>query len=325
MKHILNLVILITFLTACNSPNSPNKKKTNADKNFYTVASLIQLRISPSDTSKSVIDEINSSDIHKEYCALDSSHLIVIVDTEDRWSKVKVIEPTYLSKTYIGWIPTDRLIEFIPLGTKAPEQPKSNIKYEVLNETKYETGYKAQLVEYAFYKDTVYTKEALTNTVMEIYNLNRNKDVFENHDSPTVVGVYLFTSKEAIKDKADWIAMLSKSPNDTEPIVSFNQFKLTALANLSDNIKSEDEIQLEKLKSYLKKRGLDLCTLSDMLKKLELDNIHKADAKYPDYGEKHMAMIDRLDAQSYRLLKKKYNLNEDMLSKVSIFAMSYCK
>jgi hypothetical protein len=62
-----------------------------------------------------------------------------------------------------------------------------------------------------------------------------------------------------------------------------------------------------------------------MLKKMELDNIHKADAKYPDYGDKHMEMIDQLDAQSYKALRKKYNLNEDMLSKVSIFAMSYCK
>lgn len=325
MKYPLNLFILSIFLIACNSPKSPSNKKTNTDKNFYTVASSIQLRTSPFDTSKSVIDEINSSDIHKEYCALDSSHLIVIVDTEDKWSKVKVIEPTYLSKTYIGWIPTDKLIKFIPIDAEVSKQPKSTIEYEVINEEKYETSYKAQLTEYAFYKDSIYTKEALKNVVMGIYNLNKDKNVFKAHNKATVLGVYLFTSKEAIKDKADWIAMLVKSPNDTEPRVSFNDFKITALININDNVKSKDEIVLEKLKSYLKKRGLDLCTLSDMLKKMELDNIHKADAKYPDYGDKHMAMIDRLDAQSYSHLKKKYNLNEEMLSKVSIFAMSYCK
>ena len=128
-----------------------------------------------------------------------------------------------------------------------------------------------------------------------------------------------------MKDKADWIAMLVKSPNDAEPRINFNNFKLTALANLKDNIKSKDEIVLEKLKSYLKIRRLDLCTLSDMLKKMELDNIHKADAKYPDYGDRHMAMIDQLDAQSYKQLMNKYNLSEDMLGKVSMFAMSYCK
>ncbi|RZK26819.1 MAG: hypothetical protein EOO43_01650 [Flavobacterium sp.] len=325
MKRTFCLIILALVLIACNSSNPVTEKKPNIDENFYTVASSVYLLVSPSDTSNNVIDEINSSDIHKEYCALDSSHLIVIIDTEDKWSKIKVIEPTYLSKTYIGWLPTEKLIKFIPNEAIVAKQSIPNIQYEVVNEKKYETSYKAQLTEYAFYKDSIYTEEVLTDVVMQIYNLNKDKNVFKAHDKATVVGVYLFTSKEAIKDKADWIAMLSKSPNDTEPIVSFNQFKLTALANLSDNIKSEDEIQLEKLKSYLKKRGLDLCTLSDILKKMELDNIHKADAKYPDYGEKHMAMIDRLDAQSYKQLKKKYNLNEDMLSKVSIFAMSYCK
>lgn len=68
-----------------------------------------------------------------------------------------------------------------------------------------------------------------------------------------------------------------------------------------------------------------MCTLYDWMKKIELDNIHKADAKHPDYGDSHMAMIDRLNAQSYKDLKKKHNLNEDVLSKVAIFAMSYCK
>ena len=115
MKSILNLVVLSILLISCNSPKSPSKMKTNTDKNFYTVASSIQLRISPSDTSKNVIDEINSSDIHKEYCMLDTSHLIVVLDTEEKWSKVKVIEPDYLSKTYIGWIQSNRLIEHAPL------------------------------------------------------------------------------------------------------------------------------------------------------------------------------------------------------------------
>lgn len=325
MKQILNLVILSTILIACSNPKPSNTEKVQADKNLYYVKLMVNLRTSPSDTAKNVIDQINSSDIHKEYCALDSSHLIVVVDVKDNWSKVKVIEPDYLSKTYLGWVPTNKLIKFIPTNIEVSKQSKPKIQYQIVAETKYETSYKAQLIEYAFYKDTIYTKEALRDVVMEIYNLNKNKDVFQYYDSPTVLGVYLFTSKEAIKDKANWIAMLSKSPNDTEPVVSFNEFKLTALANLNDNVKSEDEIQLEKLKFYLKKRGLELCSLSDMLKKMELDNIHKADAKYPDFGVKHMEMTDRLDAQSYKLLIKKYNLNEDILSKVSSFAMSYCK
>ena len=201
--------------------------------------------------------------------------------------------------------------------------PRNN--YEIVSEEKLEMSYKAQLIEYVLYKDTVYTEDALRNTILEIYNLNKGKDVFDTHDKPTVIAVYLFTSKEAMKDKAEWIAMLMKGPNNTEPSVSFNRFKVTALNDLKDNVKSQDEIELDKLNAYLIKRGLDLCTLADQLKKLELDNIHKADAEYPDFGREHMEMVERLDLKAYKSLRKKYNMNEDMLGKVSIFAMSYCK
>jgi hypothetical protein len=199
------------------------------------------------------------------------------------------------------------------------------VHFEMINEVKTETPGKAQLVEYAVYTDSVYTEEALKNTVMDIYNRNKDKDVFSNHDRATVMGAYLFTSREAYKDKADWIAMLIKGPMDSEPTVSYNSFKITALNNVGDDVKSKDEIALEKLNSYLKKRGLELCSLSDLLKKIELDNIHKADSAHPDFGPEHQAMVDRLDNQSYAELKRKYNLSEDKLTEVSVFAMSYCK
>lgn len=37
------------------------------------------------------------------------------------------------------------------------------------------------------------------------------------------------------------------------------------------------------------------------------------------------AMIDRLDELSYHNLQKKYKLSDDMLDKVSSFAIPYCK
>lgn len=197
--------------------------------------------------------------------------------------------------------------------------------FEMIDEVKSETSGKAQLLEYAVYKDTIYTKGALKDVVMNVYHLNRDKQVFESHAIATVLAVYLFTSRDAYKDKSNWIAMLIKRPGVQEPGISFNDFKITALNNITDTLKNKDEIELEKITAYLAKRGMNLCSLSDLLKKIELENIHKADARYPDYGDEHMAMIDRLDAESYRNLKRKYKLSEDVLSKVSMFAMSYCK
>jgi hypothetical protein len=211
-------------------------------------------------------------------------------------------------------IPDDIEFENIPVSS-----------YEVVTEKVSETPSKAQIVQYIWYKGVDYTETALRATAMNVYNLKKDMGGFKMHDNPTVVALYLFTSKEAMEDKSEWIAMLMKGPSNTEPSISFNSFKVTALNNIEDNVRSTDEIDLDKLNAYLGRRGLNLCSLAKSLKKMELDNIHKADARYPDYGDKHMAMIDALDDQFYRSLRAKHNLSEEMLGKVSIFAMAYCK
>lgn len=331
MKYYILTAVIVFILSGCGNPNSKEENKVKDQSGFqtkgkfYSVKKTTFLQTSPSQSAPKLIDSINSSEIHKEYCLIDSTSKVVITEIKDNWCRIKVIEPESLSKTYIGWLPMDKLVEVHLINKKLSPTVKTTIKYEVINEQKLETSYKAQLTEYAIYKDTIYTKEALEDAVLEIYNLNSNKDVFETHDKATVLAVYLFTSKDAFEDKSNWIAMLIKGPNEKEPRITYNDFKITALSNSADNVKTKDEIELEKLKAYLQKRGLDLCILSNMLKKMELDNIHKADAKYPDYGDKHMAMIDQLDEQSYRNLRKKYKLSDDMLGKVSVFAMSYCK
>jgi hypothetical protein len=48
--------------------------------------------------------------------------------------------------------------------------------------------------------------------------------VFEYHNVAMVLGVYMFTFKDAYEDKSDWIAMLIKVPGSEEPRISFNNF-----------------------------------------------------------------------------------------------------
>lgn len=202
--------------------------------------------------------------------------------------------------------------------------PKTN-KYEILKEESDETSGKAELVEYAVYKDSTYTKEALEEVIMDIYNANHEKNVFKQHDAPTVFGIYLYTSQHAADDKAGWIAMLMQTPGQSTPDISYNDRKIAALSGQQDKVESEDEVEFKKLNAYLKERGLELCSLAELMKKTHVDNIHKADAQFPDYGDKHMAMIDTLNAQSDRELMQKYNMDEDMLGNVAIYALSYCK
>lgn len=199
-------------------------------------------------------------------------------------------------------------------------------KYEIVNEEKTETSNKAQLIEYVVYKDTVYTQALLEKVLLDVYDKNKDRNLFANHDSPTVFGAYLFTSKEiSEKNKSAWIAMLTKGPKDSEPRLLFNDLKIKSLQGLNDNIKSEDEVAYEKLTAYLEERNLELCSFHTQLQDMELDCIHKADAKYPDYGIKHNEYSQKLMEEEREKLAKQHNLADSIFTRVSVFAMSYCK
>ena len=115
----------------------------------------------------------------------------------------------------------------------------------MIDEMKSETSGKAQLLEYAVYTDSVYTEEALKDALIDIYSRNCNKDVFESHDRATVVGAYLFTSRKTYEDKSNWIAMLIKGPNDSEPNVSYNSFKVMALSGQNDRVRAKMKLNLK--------------------------------------------------------------------------------
>ena len=202
----------------------------------------------------------------------------------------------------------------------------STLNYEIFNEEKTETSNKAQLLEYVVYKDTIYSEDLFKKVLLDVYDKNKDKNLFANHNAPAVFGVYLFTSKEvAEKDKSAWVAMLMKGPSDSEPRLSYNDFKIKSLQGLNDNIKSGDEIAYEKLIKYLDERNLELCSFNTQLINLESDCIHKADAKYPDYGLKHSDYSDKLIDEERKKMSKKYNLEDSIFIYVSVFAMNYCK
>lgn len=221
------------------------------------------------------------------------------------------------------------IVSIFILLTSCGNDPKNNIskKYDVIKEENYETSNKAQIIDYVVYYDTIYTENALKDVLLDVYKDNKDKDLFENFDAPTVFGVYLYTSKEILEsDNGAWIGMLTKGPLDSLPRLSFNHFKLNSLQGLNDNKKSEDEIALDQLNESLQERGLELCSFYKQLRDIELECIHKADAKYPNYDyPKHGDYSNKLMKDEREKLTIKYDLADSIFTRVSVFGMSYCK
>tara|TARA_R110002051_G_C8618531_1_gene482921 strand:- start:63 stop:803 length:741 start_codon:yes stop_codon:yes gene_type:complete len=203
---------------------------------------------------------------------------------------------------------------------------KKKLDYEVVNRDILETTNKAQIIHYVVYNDSIFTKDALSEVLLEVYFRNRKAKVFKNFDEPTVNAVYVFTSKEqAETEKSAWISMLVKGPNDKSPKLTYNEQKLKGLAGLTDKVKSEDEIALDNLNSYLKKKNVNLCDLYKQFSSYELKNIKKADAKYPDYGKKHMDLVTKLNESDKKQIVGKYKLADSIYTQTIVFGNIYCE
>ena len=197
--------------------------------------------------------------------------------------------------------------------------------YEIIKEEKNETSGKAELIEYVVYNDTIYNEDVLKNIVLEVYEKNKDKDLFDNFDAPTVVNIYLYTSAESANEKSEWICMLSKSPLSPELDIRFNNLKTNSLSGLNNGEKDSSEIDYEKLQEYLKERDLELCSFYKQLGEMELESTHKADAKYPEFGKEHDKYVENIREEERKKLIQKHNLNDSIFTQVSVYGMSYCK
>lgn len=198
--------------------------------------------------------------------------------------------------------------------------------YKILRTEPYETSGKAQITCYAYLITDTITEDKLSATLIRIYDGVKNYSDFKSHSSPTVVAVYLFTSVDKATDMPGaWIAMLSKSPSNSEPRISFDDGKVKAMIGAADNQKDEDEIMYEQISEYLKQRNTDLCFIHKTLYDIEGQSIKQADTKYPDFGIQHSEYQDKLYAEERKKLFKKYGIHDSISTAITIFGVAYCK
>lgn len=205
--------------------------------------------------------------------------------------------------------------------TQAPFAP-----YKILRTEPYETNGKAQIKCYAYLTTDTITTDKLSATLTKIYDGVKNYSDFKSHSSPTVVAVYLFTSADKATDMPEaWIAMLSKTPSENEPRITFDDFEVKAMVGATDNQKDKDEIKYEQISEYLKQRNTDLCFIYKTLYDLEGQTIKQADIKYPDFGKEHSEYQSKLYEEEKKKLFKKYNINDSVSTTITVFGMTYCK
>jgi hypothetical protein len=112
--YVITLVFTVINITCGTnySSNSPGTPKSQQSKLYTLTEDEIILRSGPGEQFEKVINEKASEAMHNtEYAEVDKSVTVIVEETTQQWSKIKVIQPDWLTESHVGWVPTEYLVE----------------------------------------------------------------------------------------------------------------------------------------------------------------------------------------------------------------------
>ncbi|MGN6495637.1 MAG: hypothetical protein ACTHLE_26845 [Agriterribacter sp.] len=145
----LTFLVSVTLILSCTSQTNAReteKEISESAKVEQTVNEIfgingedIPIKTTPAENGKKLVNEKATKALGEtQYCQLDYSTKVEILETKNDWSKIKVVEPDWLSATHVGWEKSDynfcynRFIFFVVCsGIEPPTQGFSVLLYEM--------------------------------------------------------------------------------------------------------------------------------------------------------------------------------------------------
>jgi len=121
-NRIVTLLLLLGLLSSCdqnkdktisNKSDEPNQLKTDSKshKIYGIVGEDIIIRIGPGENFDKLINKKATEALKEtQYAQVDYSVKVLVEESQGDWSRIKVVEPEWLSSSHIGWIPTKNII-----------------------------------------------------------------------------------------------------------------------------------------------------------------------------------------------------------------------
>ncbi|GAB4039356.1 SH3 domain-containing protein [Spirosoma gilvum] len=91
----------------------------------------IFIHTGPGESFPRLVNEKASASMGKtDYCAVDRSVKVVVLETKGAWSKINVVDPDWLTATYLGWIPSKYILN--GLAEEEPVAKLDSREYEII-------------------------------------------------------------------------------------------------------------------------------------------------------------------------------------------------
>jgi len=111
IRNIILLGLFIVFIRCSNDSNETESVNIQPI-NYNVEGERIILRSGPGENFDKIINKKASALLKEDhYTEVDYTVKVIILDSKDGWSKIKVTEPDYLSKSHVGWMPTEHIVK----------------------------------------------------------------------------------------------------------------------------------------------------------------------------------------------------------------------
>lgn len=205
-------------------------------------------------------------------------------------------------------------------STPAVQQPKVVLPtYIVLEEDVYDAPIKTQVTLNVLVSGEI-SDSGLRALLNQLYSSTKARRGFKNHNSPTNIYIYAFTTKERYESGMGlWIAMLQKSYDDVKPTISIKESQITQLGakpeekfGLSEAKRKQIWYEIVKAEDRTTTEAEQKYPLSDPLKPGYSQSIARKQL------EKQAELQDILNEKYENELAKKYGLTRKQLDEIAV-------
>ena len=218
ISYFIIYIFLGTLLVSCGQQdnksetkekNSPTTNVIQRDRpKIYEIdGEKIFIRVGPGKNFDKLINKKASEmENYVIYCEIDYTVKVIIEEAQGDWSKIRVVDPDWLSNTYIGWIPTKNIIKGESENDKPLEKLNKN-EFEIIK-----TDHNSTVQNfYVLIKQNGFDKESAYQFIKKFRNehCSRNCNIYV-YDSKLIlplVDKYPIEGREYINLADHFVAM----------------------------------------------------------------------------------------------------------------------
>lgn len=199
MKKILLMCSAMIMFYACVSTPTPTVEVQETPRVvIYDVAKQSYLYAEPTTASKKLINQ-RATEVFGEvqYLSIDNSCKVIILESQNEWSKIRVFEPEWLRSSHIGWVKTHILID--PNINTASETFYENKDYQILYKKNIGTTKNIRVLALKSFSEDQLAKLAKQIRSKEPYGAKCNVAIYDSKSIVPLIEKYPLSKEDYVK------------------------------------------------------------------------------------------------------------------------------